>query len=404
MSAITANGEPILDGTSIVMPSRGRWTATLCLGAESPLIGPVVVRAFDGRLELHGFVVRGTPHADILRAFVVGGAGGLGKDVAARGYQNIPARVIVSEILSEVGERLSTESSPKLDTVQTHWARQRGSAESALDAIVSAVGLTWRVLPDGSVWAGDEGWPEYKDDECTVLDKSDASGSAHVACPTISLRPGVTFDGMQLRSVTHHVASGGIRSTAYYGERDRVRGSLEKLVGKVSRTEHLACYRYTVVSQAGAFLNLKPESDAMPPLTNVPVRFSVPSELGTVAPGAKVLVSFEDGDPSRPCAEGFVSGKLIEWSIAPLKATIDTLSLDVGTGAMPVAHASEVLGMIAAISGALNAFAASLDALGSAPGPVLHPELPPLGAPFKALAGALAALTPTMPTKVLKAA
>lgn len=65
----------------------------------------------------------------------------------------------------------------------------------------------------------------------------------------------------------------------------------------------MCAYRATVVSATsdGQFCDLQPEDKRIPPAQNVPVRVGVPGLVAVVQPGAVVWLSWEKGDPSRPC-------------------------------------------------------------------------------------------------------
>jgi len=82
---------------------------------------------------------------------------------------------------------------------------------------------------------------------------------------------------------------------------------LEQLVG--ARLDYLARYPARVVSQeASGKLELKPDDSRIPGIKGVPIRVGLPGLALTVPPGARVLLAFEAGDPSKPVAEIWESG------------------------------------------------------------------------------------------------
>jgi hypothetical protein len=89
---------------------------------------------------------------------------------------------------------------------------------------------------------------------------------------------------------------------------------LEQLVG--ARLDYLARYPARVVSQDGTKLELLPDDSRVPGIKGVPIRVGLPGLVLTVPPGARVLLAFEAGDPSKPVAEIWESG-------TPITVTID---------------------------------------------------------------------------------
>jgi len=61
-------------------------------------------------------------------------------------------------------------------------------------------------------------------------------------------------------------------------------------------------YPSTVMAQVGDSLSVLPDNVALKGtgLTNVPIRTGIPGTKATVAPGAKCLLGFEEGDPQKP--------------------------------------------------------------------------------------------------------
>ena len=85
---------------------------------------------------------------------------------------------------------------------------------------------------------------------------------------------------------------------------------LEAMVG--ARLDYLARYPARVVSQDGNRLELQPDDPRIPGIPGVPIRVGVPGLTLKVPSGARVLLAFEGGDPSRPVAEIWESGTPIE--------------------------------------------------------------------------------------------
>ncbi len=87
--------------------------------------------------------------------------------------------------------------------------------------------------------------------------------------------------------------------------RDRVKGPLAALIRSVlSRVDYFAFYAAKVVAQSAdlSTVDLVPDDTKLPGLQAIPVRLGMPGCAVQVAAGARVLLGFENGDPSRPFA------------------------------------------------------------------------------------------------------
>jgi hypothetical protein len=127
-----------------------------------------------------------------------------------------------------------------------------------------------------------------------------------------TLVPGVTVDGIEAVDVRHDLdPDRGLRTTiwgAYGSTASRRRDALRRLVAAVAPSVRYAgVFEHRVISQTGDRLTLQPVrvSLGLPSGTYVRMRPGVPGVSADVLPGALVLVSFIDRDPSRPCVVAF---------------------------------------------------------------------------------------------------
>jgi hypothetical protein len=113
--------------------------------------------------------------------------------------------------------------------------------------------------------------------------------------------------------------------------------------GLFPNIDALALYPCRVLAQnADGSLELQPDSDRLPGYSNVPLRLGLPGCSATVAAGARVLLGFENGEPSSPVA--------MLWG--PASAT----ALQLGDGpAQPVVLATALRTELNAIWAALAA-------------------------------------------------
>jgi hypothetical protein len=211
-----ANGKVVLEAT-VVLPLRGRWTASLRLDAREVVEqGPVV-------LEAPGMTLRGVARpsrAVVVRDQVyleaVGGTGGLGAEIAPRSYRHPRVRKILEDLSRDAGETLASSStSSTLDRTLSGWVRARGTGGAALDELLEALADTpsWRLTDAGELWVGVETWPELVQTGQMVLEEPDtARGRMVLGMPDGALRPGVTFLGRRLTRVTHRLRAGAFRT------------------------------------------------------------------------------------------------------------------------------------------------------------------------------------------------
>lgn len=85
---------------------------------------------------------------------------------------------------------------------------------------------------------------------------------------------------------------------------DRFKAALLAFVRQlVARYDYAASYSCTVLAQNGdGSLELRPESTALPGLSRVPIRYGLPGIRVRVRSGGRVVVAFENMDPTRPVA------------------------------------------------------------------------------------------------------
>lgn len=351
---ISVNGATVLDG-SFTMPRIGAWTAVVQVDATEPPADRVVVASYDGAFSLVGTVLHGDTYSDTTHVRLVGGAGGMQKPVAARGYQSIPARIVVADILSEVGETLSP-TAEGLDVILPHYARRATTADRALQQVLSLLGVSWRILGDGTVWTGTDTFREATQENAVVLDQNEGEQWIELGVDTPALLPATTFEGKKVQAVVHRIVGAGVRTRLMFGETDKQRSLWRAIVLKsLPEIDHQAWYPSTVVAQRpDGSVDVMPEASHVPPLPGVELEYPVPGMTAKVAPGARVMVHFEDGNPSKPKASLFSGGTLLQLKLEPsLSAEINSLSVQLGgPSALPLAHAIETIAMFAVLSAA----------------------------------------------------
>lgn len=305
-------GAPVLDA-EVTMQRVGTWHAevTLDLDEEQAPSGLLVFQ-IDG-IEFRGTVLpsRSGAHAGKTKVKVVGGAGGLQRDLDPRNYAGGVTRVrtVVADILRDAGETLSTESQASvLDAQIPAWQRSKGPGQVALTKLLDRQGATWRTLRDGTIWVGVDGWPEVTPTG-VVTDEDWATGSITIEPNEPSIVPGVICRGQRVESVTHRV---GRRGSTQELNANGVRSAMDAFLRRIrSETEYAYRYRCKVDRQkASGRVDVTVTDDRMKGrgVGDCNVRVGIPIATLKLLPGATCLVGWEDGDPAIPYVTGFDQG------------------------------------------------------------------------------------------------
>jgi hypothetical protein len=304
-------GAPVLDA-EVTMQRVGTWHAevTLDLDEETAPTGLLVFQ-IDG-IEFRGTVMpsRAGAHAGKTKVKVVGGAGGLQRDLEPRNYAGGVTRVrtVVADILRDAGETLSPDSQAAvLDAQIPAWQRAKGPGSVALSKLLDRQGATWRTLRDGTVWVGVDGWPEVVPSG-VVLDEDWATGSVTIAPNEPGLVPGVICRGQRVESVTHRV---GRRGSTQELNANGVRAAMDSFLRKVrAESEYAYRYRCRVARQNGnGTVDVEVDDARMKGrgVGGCRIRLGIPGARVAVPPGARCLVGWDDGDPALPYVDGWES-------------------------------------------------------------------------------------------------
>ncbi len=356
MTASAINGVGVSKGR-VMFPLVGTWYAELTVVADDPaaLNGPALLEIGDAKFT--GYATAGEDEGSLVTVEVVGGAGGLGTKLPAKQY-NAPfsRRMVLEEALGAGGETLSPLADPTiLDQSLVQWMRGSGLASDAVKRLVASAStveapISWRVLPDGTVWVGPELWPIVAP-EHELESEAPTREEFTVAVDSASVLPGVTFLNRRVSSVEYVLTDRSIRATVRYGA---ARGGLAAELGEVVRREMAAqafqaVYRAVVKGQnADGTLELQSTDERIGDMSKVPIR---PGLAGVssllVPPKTLALVEFENGDEQKACVTGFALG-------SATKAILD-LDLVLGgpeAGAIALALDSLVRERLAEFAGA----------------------------------------------------
>lgn len=321
---VTINGTLRAIDARITFPLSGVWVGSFTLDTETLPIGPCSIETPGAtlmgmvRTDRSG-VFRGT-----VKLIALGGAGGYGTELKAKGYSGATVQTILADILGEADETLSkTVDATLLARVLPRWNRSASTAGAALAVLLDALGLTWRVLDDGTTWIGMNAWAPITLDH-QVIEDDEAHSRVVIGADAATLRPGYTLDNRKITLVRYEFSTSA-RATVEYElsplETDRLGASIVRVVRhEVRELDYHALYPARVLAQANDLTNVDvlPDTDRIPPQLGVPLRTGPGVELkvNVGAGGARVLLGFENADPQRMYAVPFETGGLVEWHFA----------------------------------------------------------------------------------------
>jgi hypothetical protein len=214
MASILVNGTRRASSLRVLLPRVGVWTADLAVDDGEPLAGRVSV-AVEGLLTLSGTVLRGGVGAEVWTGRLVGGVGGLRRELDALPHRSVTLADVFAQALSDAGET-AAPSLGDLSATYAHWIRRAAPAAHAVGDVARALGYAWRVLPDGSVWIGAESWPAYAPADVEFVAWDDRAGTLTLAGSTLGVLPGqaLTVGARTVRvgAVEHHVGPETLRT------------------------------------------------------------------------------------------------------------------------------------------------------------------------------------------------
>lgn len=216
---IEANGKAVL-AMRLRAPISGAWVARLqaLTGEDEPLSGSVTIS--DGTNRWTGTVVRTGAVLGVCTALVVGGAGKLGDEPAARSYVGVTARSVVQDLLADAGEAADGRAMtrPELRSVLEHWTRSGVGDHpttfgAELTRVLEAVGLTWRVLPSGAIWMGLPTFRVATPRGLVERTRDPDAGRVHTTLDLLDLLPDSSVADERVGDVEYQLSSTELRAT-----------------------------------------------------------------------------------------------------------------------------------------------------------------------------------------------
>lgn len=299
MSLAAVNGTAVTRA-NVALGRWGAWYAGVTLADDVELSG--VVEFKIGGLTCSCAVVSGGALDGRASYYLVGGRGGWGKSLDAKGYSDdsgVKASKVLQDAADSAGESIAGLPATRLGP---HYARLQGPAYRVLADLAPS---NWHVDLAGTTRIGT--WPESTYTGTAARTRREAAfGVVDLATEDLAgLVPGVVVGGNPAASdVEWTLTSKRLTASIYYAPRANRR--LEAFAKIIRALDPWAPYRslheFRVVVQSGERFDLQPvrTGPGLPSLRNVPVRPGVAGARNNVTPGENVLVAFVGGDPSRP--------------------------------------------------------------------------------------------------------
>lgn len=305
----TPSGTARVTALSLLAPRVGMWTADVATDADAGPDGACTL-TLDG-VSWVGGVVRGAVANGVWRGRLAGAPALLGA-APATALRGATLALVLRELAGAMGLGLAADLGA-LDAAAPAWHRHEGQGSQAVADIARAAGYAWRVRADGRVWMGPEAWPTFTPaSPVDVVDELAEAGRLTLAGDTLGILPGQTLAlrgraPVRVGVVEHRATADDLQTVVIAEPAPTERGGLlaafERLLGRLTRrVDYLGLYPARVVAQrADGALDLVPDSPRVAPCQGVPYR-TLRGLSVEVSAGARVLLGYEGGDPSRPYA------------------------------------------------------------------------------------------------------
>lgn len=299
MSLATLNGNSVTRAR-VHVPAWGRWWADLDLAEPVEQSGAAALVVAGQAMA--GTIVTGGAANGRAAYRVVGGAGGWGRTLRAKPYNDdggVRLRTVLGDAAAEVGETLADVPSSLLGP---HYARPDAPAYDLLNLQASQ---NWYVDFAGVTRIGQRAATTYTGTAPRVRVDPLAQVIELAVDSIAGLVPGVQVDSKRPATDVHfELDPERLTARVYYAASpltQRLKAWADILYGLDPRARYRGSFEYRVVTQSGERLNLQPvyAASKMPDLANVPVRLA-PGVKAMHMLGSLVMVAFADADPSRP--------------------------------------------------------------------------------------------------------
>ena len=313
MSLATLNGTPVTSGR-LTFRLEGEWVAELTLQGGTAVDGPAAVLEVGG-VPLIGTASSAEDEGGRVTVTVTAGAAGLEAPVDPLHYvPPVTRRTVALAALGLGGETLSPLASPVvLDAALPQWMRVRGTVREAMRRLLKGV-ASWRHLPDGTVWVGEETWAPFTG-PAVVESEEPTQRLITVAVESLAILPGVTYLGQRISQAEYTLDGATLRARLRWGE--DVSPMRAMVREETASQDYAAPYVATVVGQnADGTLELRSGDARLANPSRIPIRPGLPGVVDCRVPvGSVAIVEFENADPGRLVVTGWLSGSATRLAI-----------------------------------------------------------------------------------------
>jgi hypothetical protein len=150
---------------------------------------------------------------------VAPGADGLRKPARAVHYSSTKRGTVLKDLLRAGGEKLSgTADQGVLGAALPFYTQIANPVGLSISALFADTGAVWRMLPDGTLWVGQETWP---DSGLTPEDYANLGEQSHLALVELGVDarfplPGQKLDdGRKVSSTEVSIEGGAVRARLF---------------------------------------------------------------------------------------------------------------------------------------------------------------------------------------------
>lgn len=312
---VSLNSQPVAEA-KLSVPSRGVWYADIVLANSATIaIGSKATLDIGGD-KWQGTAATSEVFGDRTHVRLLGGGGGWGKAVVAKGYDNglgVKPSTVLEQLATAVGETIGVTPTPRLGA---HYSRIAGPASATIEDIARAP-LQWFIGRDGKTNVVERSTGasvavnlinfdpltkaiRFTLDDLSKLDIGSSLTAANLANPFIvaAFEVSVTATSLTIEATSGKGAEGDISDILY------------SIVSTMLNARKLGLYRYRVTTQVGQLVELQAvhKEKGVPDQATVELWPGLPGVEATLKLGSEVNVAFLGGDTRFPVITAFGGG------------------------------------------------------------------------------------------------
>ena len=216
LSAAGKEGVAVIQA-GILLPLTGPWTAEIRAASQELLTGKVQLQLGPTHI-LVGTIMSASVVEGQLRVRLAAGGRSLTKP-SSPSTTPPPRWGWCSRIWPRTWARPISARAirPMLAHQLEHWTTGRMPAGQAVRCLLAKPAeVSWRHLPDGTLWAGRESWPATPVRDAVEVRHFPEDRASELALEDLALMPGTTWQGRRVDYIDMRVTGSGTRATVWY--------------------------------------------------------------------------------------------------------------------------------------------------------------------------------------------